>query len=239
MEGTYQLRTRSLNEEQPMQASKWLKCQALLEVEEMAKLLDHLSEQQPLYIFLTGCITKPGKGLVSKQEFLDGYSRYIESLKSGLIPKNEDYRTLFSTIFTLDPAMLYSVLVGPDQQLIRVAKPVIQLQAHSLDYSPVDGKFRPMILGTESILWGIQFSYPQIFQNNETKEVEEITVSSSFPNTAAFRALQKWMRLNTIPTPFLVEQKTINVPMRLGKQCLSWVNNHPQLIKKNLKIKSA
>lgn len=231
------LRICSLNDEQPMQASKWLKNQVLLDSHEMELFLNHLEEQRPLYIFLTGCLIKPGEGLISKPQFLETYAAYINDLKEGSLPNSEAYRQLFSAIFTHSLEALYEVALSKEKHLIRTSKPVVQLQAHSFDYSEFDGKFRPMVLGSESVLWGLQFSYPQIFQNSRTKEVEQIGDTDSFPNTKLFRTIQKWLRQNTLPTPFLVEDRLTNVPMRIGKECLNWINKHPQLLKKNIKVK--
>lgn len=231
------LRICGLNEEQPMQASKWLKSQVLLDADEMKTLLSHLEEQAPLSIFFSGCIVKPGEGFIPKIDFIERYTDYIDQIKNGQIPKNEEYRHWFSSVFTTTPEALYAMAINDKQHLIRVSRPVIQLQAHSFDYSVFDGKFRPMIFGNESILWGIQFSYPQIYQNLETNDVEQVVESEFFPNTKLFRSIQKWLRQNTIPTPFIVGEKTTNVPMRIGKNCLAWINKHPQLIKKNIQVK--
>jgi len=63
--------------------------------------------------------------------------------------------------------------------------------------------------------------------------------SSEFPNTALYRSVQRWMRAHTIPTPFHVNGKKINVPMRLGKKCLPWISEHCQLKEKGIKVEQA
>ena len=111
---------------------------------------------------------------------------------------------MFSTVLTTTPDAVYALDLGEGRQSVRIAYPVVQQQVHRLDYSTVDGKFRPMVLGLDSILWGIQYSYPQLFSNQQTLEVQQVNDSPDFPNTALFRSIQKWVRHNTIPTPFLV-----------------------------------
>ena len=133
--------------------------------------------------------------------------------------------------------MVYTVPVDGDRQIIKVKKPVIQMQAHRIGYSSLDGKFRPMVMGKESISWGIQFSYPQIYE--DSGKVVKVNESDQFPNTARFKKMQRWMRRHTIPTPFLADGKRVNVPMRLGKQCLPWINTHPQLVEKNIGVSTA
>lgn len=227
------LRFTSNPPERPMQASKWLKIQVLLDTDEMKSLLDHLGDTLN---YLTGAVLPRGKGIVDKSSFLEVYSQYIDSLKTGVIPQEMLYRLHFSSILTVSDDHLFAMAIGEDRYLIRVAKPVVQLQAHSMDYSELDGKFRPMMFGLDSINWGIQFSYPQLYCHPATQDILHVDISPEFPNTALYRKVQKWIRHNTIPTPFLVGGKQINVPMRLGRQCLSWINSHPTLAEKHIRV---
>jgi hypothetical protein len=68
--------------------------------------------------------------------------------------------------------------------------------------------------------------------------VEAVKETPSFPNTVLFHQIQRWMRGATIPTPFLVDGKGVNVPLRLGKRCLSWINTHAQLKAKGIRVKT-
>ncbi len=217
----------------PYRASKWLSVALLIDVEEMNSLLKSLEN---VHIFTVGRVVKLGKGLISQETFLNVYSQYIEQLKKRQVPDDSLYRAFFASVLTTALDHLYSFPVGTDSQLIKIIKPVVQMQAHNLDYSKADEKFRPMVFGQDSVLWGIQFSYPQLFEDPQTHEVYKVNESSQFPNTKLFRTLQRWAREHTIPTPFIVENRMINVPMRLGKSCLSWINNHPQFEKKGLRV---
>ena len=227
------LRISSPSIEPPMEASKWLKVQLLAEPAELSALFEAI---QPLEIFLAGTIVPSGQGLVTHAEFLKIYSDYIAALKQGQLPDESSFKSYFSGVLTRTREALFAIPVSGNRQLIRIARPVIQMQAHAMDYSAHDDKFRPMVFGLDSITWGVQFSYPQLFMDGRTKEAFAVVQSDEFPNTQLFHQLQRWMRQHTIPTPFLVGDKRINVPMRLGKNCLSWINSHPQLAPKNLKV---
>lgn len=229
------IRISTQEAEGQFQASKWLAYQVLLDTPELEHLLKTLS---PLEIFLTS-ISDSQQVRLSQEAFLRTYDDYVSCLKRGELPEEANFRVPFSSIFTASTEEIYAIKVGTNKQLIRVLRPVIQLQAHRMHYSSDDGKFRPMVFGKDSILWGLQFSYPQIFKDNSTKEYYQVLEGERFINTALFRLLQKWMRQNTMPTPFLVEGKVINIPMRLGKKCLSWVNKHPQLSLKGLQVKGS
>ncbi len=62
-----------------------------------------------------------------------------------------------------------------------------------------------MVLSRKSVTWGLQFSYPQLYQDPRTRQIFKVTDTPEFPNTALFSKLQKWIRSETLPTPFQVE----------------------------------
>ncbi|EFB41010.1 MULTISPECIES: hypothetical protein [Parachlamydia] len=224
------LRVVKLEDAIPLQASKWLNLQLLISSEQMESLFEELGL---FYIYSIGRVVECGAGEILRDDFLKAYKDYIQTLLAGKLPDYQITSTSFSSIFTSDLDALYCIQTGENQQLVRIGKPVIQVQAHTLDYSPLDGKFRSMIFGQDHIPWGIQFSYPQIHQDG--KDVVQ-TLHRKDLNTELFRRLQTWVRLNTIPTAFSVDEKKINVPVRIGKDCFSWINQHCQLVKKNLRV---
>lgn len=228
-----ELRESTLQEEGPLQVSKWLSLQMLLDGEEMASLLESC---QPL-IFCGSAVVAKGKSQVFPEGFLHVYRDYVEELKQGRLPNEALYRQRFNDLWTLDTGMLYAISLQGDRELVKACGPVVQLQAHFLGYSSLDKRFRPMVMGKDAIAWGIQFSYPQIFQDNRTREILPIAVSPRFPNTALFRAIQRWIRKHTIPTPFVVNGELTHVPIRLGKECLTWINHHPQLQEQGISVK--
>jgi hypothetical protein len=99
-----------------------------------------------------------------------------------------------------------------------------------MGYSPLDGVFRPMVLSSSSIFWGLQFSFPQVYQHPKTGEFFEVE------EFGLFELVRKWSREFTVATPMIVEGKRTNIPIRLGKRCFSWINTHPQLQMKGLSI---
>lgn len=206
------------------QAAKWLQLQTLLDPQEMQILFQELGD---FSIFITGSLQSRGNSSLSAQDFLSVYTRYIQQLQSGTIPSLKEFQQVFASVFTKDTSCVRVKELDKDREMVQVVRPVVQLQMHQMGYSPLDGKFRSMVRGKESIAWGVQFSYPQLFQDPETGGIEK--VDERYPNTELFRTLQKWMRKNTIPTPFIVDDQKVNVPIRLGKMCFGWINSHPQL----------
>lgn len=217
--------------ELPLQASKWLDLELLIDDEEMQALFSDLGAFK---IFRTGAVCGKDEGEISKTTFLERYALYIDCLRQGILPDEKLYRPLFSSIFTVADDHIFQIAIADNRRILRPEKPVLQLQVNQIAYSEADGKFRSGVFGSKSILWGIHFSYPQLFQDPETKEVFSVLDNPLFPNTALFRKLQVWTRQNTVPTPFSVDQRRINVPIRLGKKCFPWINSHPLLANSNI-----
>jgi len=216
----------------PMQASKWLESRVLLDPDEMEALFKFLGH---FYIIQTTGLMPIGSERISQEEFLDCYFNYIESLKFGKMPTDLRINSYFSSIFTVTPQALYAVHVDETKQMVKVEMPVMQLQNHRFICGS-DKKFHSMVFGSNSIYWGIQFSYPQLYQNKEM-QVLKVGESPEFPSTRLFKSLQRWVREHTRPTPFLIDGlQPVNVPLRLGKSCFEWINNHPQLAAAKLKV---
>lgn len=229
-----QLHISSPQEMGILQASKSLKTQVLLDFCEMEALFAQLGE---FHIAIVSEPVSMEQALVSKQEFLEKYRDYVVALKEGKLPEEASLRRYFSGALTRTTEVLYAFQIGIDRYLIKPIQPLIQMQVHHFFYSTVDGKFHPLVLGKESVTWGVQFSYPQIAQDPKTGAIGK--VDQSFPNTSLFTDLSRWMRNETRPTPFLVGEKRSNEPIRLGRSCFSWIGNHPQLRAKGITIRGA
>jgi len=219
-------------ESKTLQIAKSLQAPLLLDVSEMQALFDLLGA---VYCYRTGTLLKEEEIVITKERFLDTYRSYIEALKQGTMPI-ANYKLNFALALSKASDALIAAKLDDGRVIARVVKPVIQMQALSVHYSHIDNKFRPMAFGPDSFSWGILFSYPQICQDPETMRILKVEETEDFPNTQLFRLLQKWQRRETIPTPFLVGGEKINVPIRLGKRCLSWVNQHPQLKQLQLSV---
>ena len=216
----------------PYSASKWLQTHVLLESSEMERLLALLGPQCKFY--LIGVVLKPEEGIVTTEEFLEVYSSYVGNLREGKDPLEAPYRRVFSSALSASEQMLTREQVGEDETILKICGPVIQLRPHRFSYSTLDGKFRSMVLGTQTIAWGLQWAYPQLCQL--PGDVSVHAVDDIFANTAVFKQLQRWVRHNTVPTPLEVAGTRTNVPIRLGKECLGWIHRHPHLIQQNITV---
>ncbi len=210
-----------------LQASKWSSIQVLLSANEMEQLLKYLGK---FSIFQTALCEKPE---ITQKQFFDSYLAYCNELECGKLPSSPYYRPFFSSFWSRDSSAQLIVKVG-EQFLCRAVRPVIQLQYHLMGFSSVESKFRPMVLGKDSIPWGIQYSYPQLFQDPETQQI--VKVDDGFANTSLFKLMRSWIRKFTIPTPFVVNDKRINTPMRIGPRAKKWINSHPSFEQYGIKV---
>jgi hypothetical protein len=231
----FPFRISTPKDEGVLSVSKWTKYQVLLDDEEMADLFDSLA---PLTICSVSEPVKKGSEIIDLAEFLDKYQTYISGLRAGILVDESLLRRYFSSALTCSSDLLYAIAVGGDKYLIKPIKPVIQMQAHHFFYSDLDKKFHPMVLSTQSVTWGVQFSYPQLYQDPKTHRIAKVVDSPEFPNTALFAKLRKWLKNHTLPTPFFVEKSSyrVNTPIRIGKKCRTWIQNHPQLKDKGIHV---
>ncbi len=234
MAAAFPFRISSPKTEGILQVSKWLKVQVLLDAEEVKSLLEALGT---VHFVVVSEPISVSEAVISSSLFLEKYREYVELLKQGSVPPTEQFRRPFSSAMTTTLESFYAIPAG-EKYLIKPIKPVVQLQAHHFFYSSLDGKFHPMVLSPESISWGLQFSYPQLFQDPQTRQVIRVTDTPDFPNSALFSKLQKWIRSETLPTPFQVGGIRVNPPIRIGKKTLAWIKNHPQLKQRGIQIYS-
>lgn len=201
------MKRSTLEKEGPLQVSKWLKIPLLIDEAEMHGLLSCIPESA--YFYPIQGIVNEGEEEVTKGKFLEIYAQYVGQLKEGNIPAPIPPYALSE-----DEQSLYAIEVGEGRVLIKPRLPVIQFQANQVRYSSEDGAFRTQQFGCGGITWGIQISYPQLFQDNKTHEIVGV---QTLPNTPLFKTLQKWVRAHTRATPFIVDGRKQNEPIRLGK----------------------
>lgn len=226
------LRISTLTADPPLQASRWQRLQVLLSPEDLDLLLADLANPT---ILLTGRFYPLSAFNTHLSAFKTFYRSYIDTLRQGLLPSEEQCRQLFSAILTATLQPLY-LLNGPhNEYLLRTSLPVIQLQHHSFSYSPLDNQVRSMVYGQETIFWGLQFSYPNLYIDPITKAICQ-TTDDAATNSSLFKQLQRWLRHHTIPTSFLATDSRCNSSIRMSPSCLSWLPHHPQLQQQQLVV---
>lgn len=223
----------SLANSTALQASKWISLSLLCDEAELKNLFESLGE---FFLVSIAGVNEAGKEITSLENFLSDYRTYIEALKQGTLPSSAFIQEALTKGLSSSLDHFGKIVLGDGRSIVRIVKPVIQIQASFFIYSQTDGKFHEKAFSQDSIPWGLQFSYPQLFQEVETKEIKKVLSDSTFPNTLLFKKLQEWVRNHTTPTPFLIGEKKINLSARIGKSQKSWLNQHPSLLNKGLRV---
>lgn len=211
--------------------SKWIKSQVLLDADEMEACFNAVS---PFELYNTCSIAAFEELTITHSTFLEAYKKYVHSLREGEL--SEPDRKLFSAVMTVDPEAVYAKELQPGRWMAKLARPVVQLQNHRFFASNLDHKIHPMVMSPDSIQWGVQFAFPQIFFDGSSGSYKKTSDEKQFSNAAVFGKLLKWLRSESYPTTFVWDGQKVASPIRLGKQCFKWIANHPQLKKQGIKV---
>jgi len=229
------LRKSTLAVEGPLKVAQAVKIPLLLDEEEIISLLQFLKSSAPhLAFYNTHGVCAENEGIYSIEEFVHAYHQYVFALKEKRVPNVRSLISFFSSALSATSDIFYEISLENQKRLIKPIRPPIQLQPHEIIYSEESDTFYSMVYSEKSITFGIQLSYPNLFQDPHTHEAIDVDTSPFFPNTALFKALRLWVRENTRATPFIVKEKRMNLPYRLGKKCFPWINLHPQLESNNI-----
>ncbi|MEX0961985.1 MAG: hypothetical protein WDZ28_03915 [Simkaniaceae bacterium] len=191
--------------------AKWHKVQVLFE-----DLSDLFSLLEPFHLVNASEIKE--EPLDDKREYLKKYQDYIDALKN-----KRPYVGRLSAFMTRSLNSLVKIEVKPGFYAVRVQKPVIQIQMHRFSYSPLDHKIHPMAFGESAIAFGLQFSFPQIYQTNEGR-VEQLS-SKNFTNKDLFSDFKRAIRTLSRPASFLLDGKAIKTSIRIDARTFPWIND--------------
>lgn len=223
------LETSTPAREGVFRGSRWLQVAVLLEGVELLDLLQTFSNLQ---VFVTSGVVGKGQEQVTAEDYCIRYENHLKAIQASQRVESSSLAISLSVC----PSCLYVMSVGEQGRLVRVRRPVIEVRPHSLGYCKLDGKFRSMIRGESAIFWGIELSYPQLYQSPQSGEILATTDPAAFPNALIFRNIQRWMRQHTRPTPFIVEGRVLPISARLGRRC-EWAYQHPQLLQQGIGLK--
>jgi hypothetical protein len=217
--------------EGPFQASKWLYQRVLLTSAEIKNLFDLLGP--PFFFFLS----KKGEQqdlVCSLDQFLSSYESYLTSLKFD--EKRVDKRDFFLAISkNLDP--FYLMALNEQECVIKFKRPVILVELFSFHYLKNQDKFIEGAHLENEIRFGLQFSFPQFYQDFFTRKAIEHYKDQGCENTLYFKSLQRALREISEPLhlrhPFGKKQR---VSYRIGLGCKELIETHQDIKRQNIEI---
>lgn len=205
------------NEVTKYEASKWLALPMLLSNEEMTRFC---TECLPFPLIALGGVQAEEEVLVKKESFLAAYAEYLEKILKGSKPVKPSRQLTLGITPSLNDARLMPVEGGV---IVKLVAPVIQVEPYTLHYSTEEKKFREMSPSKNRFFWGLRFTFPQLYANPKTGDVEKVT-EALYSNAALFKLLQRWARERTRPSTFQVEGKPVNHSSRVGKELYSFLS---------------
>lgn len=227
------LRNSTMDQEGALKVSSFIKIPLLIDDFEMENLCQFFGD---ISFYNTQGVSDFTHGILKAPEFMEHYRSYINALKENKIIALKKSYPIFSYALSVTPDIFYEVKVDETRRVIKATKPPIQMQPHEFFFSQESETFYSMVFSEKSISYGIQFSYPNLYQNPHTHEV--YNVDETFPNTSFFKNFRQWVRNNTVPSSFVVNGKKYNLPYRVGKGCFSWLSKHPQLLENQIFVKT-
>ena len=214
---------RTVEKEGIMRCSKWLRHAALLSLKEMEIFLDSLGS---FYFIPAAGLVSLGNWQITKEEFLLQYRSYVEWLNLHSELPSPSFRKFFTLMLSSSLEDFYAVPTSSDRFVIKARRPVIQIQLYHCFISRFDGQIHPMALSQESFSWGIQISYPQIYEDPVTHQFSKVMLSKDFMNTEVFKEMVQWFRKNTKPVSLEIQEQKIYAPFRIGKESTELVSSH-------------
>lgn len=209
-----------------MNAAKWIKIPVLFSLNELTELIETVG---PSEFFPLGRVVPIGTRITAAQ-FLQEYSNYLLDLCSDSLPQTR----FFSLLWTKNAQTVEKQVLVGEREIIRPAYPSVQIQAHHFQFDTSTMECRSMLYGTGSIPWGLQFSYPHLFEDPQSLQIQ--TVDQRFINTSLFHTIRQFIRNRTQPTPLRVNERKVNIPLRIGKECFAWIQNYPWMRQQGIQI---
>jgi hypothetical protein len=217
--------------EGPFQASKWLYQRVLLSGVEMKNLFELLGA--PFFFFLS----KKGRQedlVCFFDQFLKNYESYLTSLKFE--EKRVDKKDFFLAISKdLDP--FYLMELNQQECVVKFKRPVILVELFSFHYLPNQDKFIEGAHLENEIRFGLQFSFPQFYQDFFTRKAVEHYKDEECENTLYFKSLQRALR--EISEPLHLKHpcgKPQRVSYRIGFGCKELIEKHQDIKRQNIEV---
>jgi hypothetical protein len=232
---SFPVRYSSVEKEGLFRASKWLKHSMLLNLEEMRAFLSALGSF--MLVPASGLVTEES-WQVSELEFLEKYGLYLEWMKLHPTLPPIPLRRFFSLMLSTSSDAFYAVAIPDGKIAIKQALPVVQIQLYHCFFSSYDHQIRSMVASPDSFGWGLQISYPQIYEDPKTHQYSKVLLEEGFPNSKLFKEIVSWLRKNTQPVA-LQEDGRAYAPFRIGKFSKDFRESHAGLqnmLSKGLRI---
>jgi hypothetical protein len=228
MSHPFPIKVSTKEKEGAFHCSKWLRHVVLLEKSEMQSLLDAMGS---FFLVPATGLVSVDSFLVEKGTFLSRYESYLQQIVESPEFPSSSVRNAFTLMLSSSLDSFYALEVPSNKFIIRARLPVIQLQMYHCFFSKLDQKIHSMAMNKESFSWGLQISYPQIYEDPNTHEFINVLKSQDLQDTKLYKEIVQWIRNHTKPVCLSFHGHTIWAPFRMGKGARDWTFAHKGLSK--------
>lgn len=207
------LRTSTVEIEGEYKCAKWLHHAVLFSESELE---DFLSCLGPCFFLPLAEPVSQGSWCVRKEVVIDRYREYLEMVRNQSDLPSSTVRRFFSLGLTSSLEDVYALPLSGDRIFIKPCRPIVQVQLYRCYFS-AEKKFHPMILHPNSFSFGLQFSYPQIYEDPHTHQFSKVLQDVTFSNTKVYKNIVSWIRSHTKPFTVVADGIVIPAPFRVGK----------------------
>lgn len=206
--------------------SKWLSVECLISLKELRGLFTAIG---PFYLFRNAGVVSLDEAILSFEGLEKEYAAYLDGLKHAEGP------SISSLAMTKDVQSVYALKVRENGYLIKARYPVIQVKEHKFLLTH-DGRYQSKGFGEGSVRFGFAFSFPQVFIDPDDRSIQNTLKGEKYANASLFKALEKWKRDYTRPTPIWNGLVKENATFRIGREFLKEMTCHRDLIRLGLHV---
>ncbi len=165
--------------------------------------------------------------LKDKKELFTAYREDVERFlhSKALIHSQK----ILPLALTRDPQDLGLQKVADGRVLVSIRRPLLLLRPHFFSLSQLDLS----IAGGKRVFWGLQVSYPLVYIDPTSQEIQE---GIQAPNGAIFTSFRKWIRKKTKYISLRIGEKRIACPYRISKEMIPLLKKNPSSLPEGVSV---
>lgn len=202
------------------------------------ELFQALRQFPTLTILANGRVSADDMGLVSLEDYVANYEKYVDSLTDGSVADRKVASKLF-TDMTLDASTITSKpCPDPAFELCRYSKPVLHVQSFEMAYLQQSNNVRINCMDMKNpIHFGLTFNHPNVW-NRCRGDISNPDTRTQFPNIELIEKLTEWVMKHSEPCKITLPGREQVLPVRLGRQASRWVNEHTGMARRGLSVRT-
>ena len=228
-----QIPSSTLNKEGAFKTSKHQRVQVFLSKDEFLDLLESLGE---FYIVEHSKVLSCNAKTLSNEELISRYQKYLDAIYKEEVSR--DVLMSLSLAISGDCSSFYKIELPDQRCMVKQKMPALLLQPFSFHFDRENQEVFTGVHTEERIYFGVEISYPTIFQEPHSLETRFLLKEKDNQNTKIYKELTRRIRKMTVPTQLQINEKKKAFSFKIGVKQLLFAAKHPKLKKENLKLMS-